>query len=193
LSTEDLIKQTAKKLYLVEGKIKATTQDIADAAGVNRTLVHYYFKSKDLLLQTVFLESRQEMINKLDAVLGSHLDFHQKIENFIDTFLCYLKTMPYMQVFLITEINKKDADQIMMGATKMSDHTNQFLIEVQAQMDKGIIKPMAPFNFLINLFALVSYPMIMKPMYIQAFDISATTFEQLVVERKKMVLDLIYC
>ena len=39
--TEQLIKATAKRIFLTEGKMLATTQDIANAAGVNRTLLHY--------------------------------------------------------------------------------------------------------------------------------------------------------
>ena len=38
--TEELIKATAKKLFFVQGKFDATTQEIADAAGVNRTLIN---------------------------------------------------------------------------------------------------------------------------------------------------------
>ena len=37
-ATEELIKNTAKRLFFGEGKFNATTQEIADAAGVNRTL-----------------------------------------------------------------------------------------------------------------------------------------------------------
>ncbi len=41
---EQKIKDTAKRLYFAEGRINATILDIADAAGVSRTLVNYYFR-----------------------------------------------------------------------------------------------------------------------------------------------------
>ncbi len=47
-STENLIKETAMRVFFKEGRFTATTQEIADAAGVNRTLLHYYFRSRDI-------------------------------------------------------------------------------------------------------------------------------------------------
>ena len=51
-ATEELIKNTAKRLFFGEGKFNATTQEIADAAGVNRTLLNYYFRSRDRFFGT---------------------------------------------------------------------------------------------------------------------------------------------
>ena len=51
--TEELIKQKAKELYVSKGVFDASTQEIADFAGVNRTLVNYYFRSKKNLFQVV--------------------------------------------------------------------------------------------------------------------------------------------
>ena len=39
--TQELIKETAKRLFFGEGRFDATTQEIADAAGVNRTLINF--------------------------------------------------------------------------------------------------------------------------------------------------------
>ncbi len=46
LDTEQLIIDTALKVFFTEGRFKATTQEIADAAGVNRTLINYYQMNK---------------------------------------------------------------------------------------------------------------------------------------------------
>jgi TetR/AcrR family transcriptional regulator len=58
-ATEELIKETAKKIFFKEGKFNATTQEIADAAGVNRTLINYYFRSRNTLFDLVFKEARE--------------------------------------------------------------------------------------------------------------------------------------
>ncbi len=52
--TQELIKETTKKLFFVQGRFDVTTQEIADEAGVNRTLINYYFRSRDNLVQIVF-------------------------------------------------------------------------------------------------------------------------------------------
>ena len=58
--TEKLIKQKAKILFFQKGFLNATTQEIADEAGVNRALIHYYFRSRDLMLEALLDETLQE-------------------------------------------------------------------------------------------------------------------------------------
>ena len=84
--TEQLIKDTAKRIFFSEGKFNATTQDIADAAGVARTVINYYFRSKDALFEQVFKEAMDDMKLRLEEVLLSKLSFKKKIIRFIDVF-----------------------------------------------------------------------------------------------------------
>jgi AcrR family transcriptional regulator len=58
-ATEELIKNTAKKIFFGEGKFNATTQEIADAAGINRTLINYYFRSRDKLFEIVLQDAQE--------------------------------------------------------------------------------------------------------------------------------------
>ena len=69
--TEQLIKDTAKRIFFSDGKLHATTQDIADAAGVNRTLVNYYFRSRDMLFEQVADEARAEMAEVIDPICAA--------------------------------------------------------------------------------------------------------------------------
>jgi AcrR family transcriptional regulator len=55
--TEELIKETAMRIFFVEGRLHATTQVIAKEAGVNRGLIYYYFKGRDELFEVVFKEA----------------------------------------------------------------------------------------------------------------------------------------
>ena len=73
--TKILIKKMAKKLFFGEGKFNATTQEITDAAGVNRTLINYYFRSRDNLFNLVFEEAHLEEMKKSHAIVSSNLTF----------------------------------------------------------------------------------------------------------------------
>ena len=54
LSTEEKILNAAKKVFLTKGMDGARMQDIADEAGINKALLHYYFRSKDKLFEQIF-------------------------------------------------------------------------------------------------------------------------------------------
>src|SRR5579871_6591596 len=85
---EQLIKDTAKKIFFVEGNLHATTQDIADAAGINRASIHYYYRSRKILFDEVFAEAMDEFRAKLAAVVAQDgLPFRELLDKLIDFLL----------------------------------------------------------------------------------------------------------
>jgi len=80
--TQELIKDTAKNLFFVKGKFEATTQEIADEAGVNRTLINYYFRSRDNLIQIIFDEAQKVEKEKSEIIMNSDLPLKEKISQF---------------------------------------------------------------------------------------------------------------
>lgn len=53
ICTEDKILNAAYKTFLLYGYHGATLQQIATIAGVNKSVIHYYFRSKDKLYMKV--------------------------------------------------------------------------------------------------------------------------------------------
>ena len=94
VQTENLIKQKAKTLFFQKGFLDATTQEIADEAGVNRALIHYYFRSREQLLDLLLHETLKEKKEKIRKVLSSEVPFREKIANYIDTIVDYGLTYP---------------------------------------------------------------------------------------------------
>ena len=103
--TEQHIKDTAKKIFFEQGRFNATTQDIAEAAGVARTVINYYFRSKDALFKQVFDEAMAETGAKMDSVLCTEIPFKEKVIAFIDMFTDEISLYPYKESFFISEIN----------------------------------------------------------------------------------------
>jgi TetR/AcrR family transcriptional regulator len=182
--TEQLIKSTARKIFFKEGKLHATTQDIADAAGMNRAAVHYYFKTRDQLVAQVFDESMQELSERLGTVMASERPFKEKILGLITVFMDEMTAYPYQETFLVTEINTAGP-----GLVTAIDEgpVGVFLKEIGREMDAGTIEKMDPKHFLMNLFSLLSYPVIMSPIYRQFFKMGLEEFEQLIAERKQLI------
>lgn len=187
--TEQLIKDTAKHLFFAEGKIHATTQEIADAAGVNRTLVNYYFKSRDALFDQVFNEAQEKLVKILDGVMESNMPFREKIANLIDVFLRESMPFPYREIFIITQMNRNDVIDAKRARVKK---VNAFLEEIEQEMDKGNIKKMNPRHFCINLFALMAYPLVTAPLYKILYDMQDSEYQALMEERKKLIFEFIF-
>jgi AcrR family transcriptional regulator len=103
--TQELIKETAKKFF-VKGKFDATTQEIADEAGVNRTLINYYFRSRDKLIQIIFDEAQKVEQEKSKIIQNSDLPFKEKISQFIESSLSTSLQYPYLETYIVSQINK---------------------------------------------------------------------------------------
>lgn len=189
--TEQWIKDTAKRVFFAEGKLNATTQDIADAAGISRTSLHYYYRSKDELLKQVFHEAMDALSSRLNDIMSSAISFKEKIENMVDAVLTEAIAYPYQETFVIIEM-LSDNSSLYEKKAKSHRHTNSFLKEVEAEMDAGHIKIMNPIHFMMNLFSLTTYPLIVRPLQKKLFKLTDKQYDQLMNERKKLICDLIF-
>jgi len=191
--TEQHIKDTAKRVFLFEGKMMATTQDIADTAGVNRTLLHYYFRSRDALFNIVFKEAVTKLRGRIHGVIGSDISFKQKIEGLVEVFYDELIELPYLETFIALQINQ-DPEKYAELFTHIpggKERLKNFLKEIQQQMDQQVIPEMKPINFFINLFALMAYPFVAKPIYLNMFDITDAAYHKLLAERKGIIVSML--
>lgn len=192
--TEQHLKDTARHIFLKEGKMMATTQDIADAAGVNRTLLHYYFRSRETLFDLVFQEALTKLRERLHEVLGSELPFREKVENMIHVFYDELTELPYLETFITLQLNQHPDryEEFFIQLPGGKDRIKSFLKEVQQEMNKGVIPQMKPMNFFISLFSLLAYPYVARPIFMNMFEVSESAYNRLLPERKKLVLSLLF-
>lgn len=192
LSTEDLIKEKAKVFFLVQGQINATSQEIADFAGVKRTLVNYYFRSKENLLQIVCLEVIQNMKLKLDTIYLSDLSFDEKLNEIIDYNFALRQQYPFLEIVKTIEVAQKMQNKSSFLNPVQTPGLKVFLKEIAEEIKAKRITDSNPLNFLLNIQALISYPLMMKPIYSELYELSNEEYDLLVKERKDLIKQLVY-
>lgn len=190
--TEETIKQLAKELFFSRGCFSASTQEIADFAGVNRTLVNYYFRSKNQLFELVYWEMIGGMRSELAMIYKNEIDFLSKIERIIDYLMDFRQTYPYLEVFNIQETVKLRYNKDSIVNPEFITELSIFLKEIEKEMEKGNILKSDPLNFIISLFSLVSYPIIMQPVFEKVFAVSSEEYQQLKEDRKQHILQLLF-
>ena len=192
--TEQQIKETARRIFLKEGKMLATTQEIADAAGVNRTLLHYYFRTREVLFNMVFQEALTKLRERIHEVIGSKLFFRQKVENLLNVFYEELTELPYLETFIALQLNQEPDkyEEIFIRLPGGKERIKAFLKEIGLEMEKGTIPEMKPVNYFINLFALMAYPYVARPIYKNMFDMTDAAYNKLLPERKSTIMSLLF-
>ena len=105
-STEQKIFDAAHEIFVQKGMDGAKMQEIADRAGINKALLHYYFRSKEKLFEMIFTSAAQKLFPKINFIFESDLPLFQKIEQFCHEYLEVMIENPYLPAFLINEINQ---------------------------------------------------------------------------------------
>lgn len=190
--TETHIKETAKRVYLKEGRFDATTQDIADAAGVNRTLLHYYFRSRDILLERVLLDGHLEFRSRIAEVMDPNADFKEKLGVLIDVWQERGKEYPYLDAFLVSNLHKGSFLESLLESNKArSKESDAFYEEIENEMKKGTIPSMDPSQFFLNLVSMMSYPITMRPLMERSLFLRGKSYNKILSDRKDAILKML--
>lgn len=189
IETEVLIRKTAKRLFFGEGKFNATTQEIVDAAGVNRTLINYYFRSRDNLFNLIFEDAVKREEKLREKVLFSDLPFKEKIEMYIDDSLLQAKDYPYLETYIVSRINDgcfyKEEDE-------WEKFMKRFYEEFENEVKKGTIEKMEPLQFILNIASLVSFPVAIRPLFQSTMRISDAEYDRILSDRKEIIMKILF-
>jgi len=191
--TEELIINTAKNIFFYKGNYHATTQDIADAAGVNRALIHYYFRTREQLMDAVLKVAMTKMNERLYLITQSQVSFKEKIGNLINIIIEEALETPYLENFVVNEYNRLDLTCVTNPHKELIDSCLAgFLDEMQEEMQKGTIPTTEPLHFVINLVAMCAYPISMGPMIQRTFGMGDEEYHQFIRDQKKNIYNLIF-
>jgi len=186
--TQELIKETTKNLFFVKGKFDATTQEIADSAGVNRTLINYYFRSRDNLIQIIFDEAQKVEKEKSEIIMNSDLPFKEKIGLFIEGSLSTSLQYPYLETYIVSQINKGNCHKKDIE----KDELKKLYEDIEQEMEQGTIEKMAPIQFVLNMISLLVFPSAVRPLLMENLMISDEEFDKIISERKEIILNMLF-
>jgi len=104
--TEEKIFEAATEVFVEKGMDGTRMQHIADRAGINKSLLHYYYRTKDRLFEAVFEKIADQMFRKFAPVFDETLSLEEKIRFFYREHIEFLKKNPRLPSFVLNEINR---------------------------------------------------------------------------------------
>ncbi|HVF40590.1 MAG TPA: TetR family transcriptional regulator [Gemmatimonadaceae bacterium] len=197
-STEERILAAATAVFIRRGTAGARMQEIAEEAGVNQALLHYYFRTKERLSEAVFRETAGRMFPTVIQVLGSDMPLFEKVDRIVDTYLTNMSRMPFLPGYILSELHHhpERMPQLLGGMTGRSGgNLTGFLkpaiqkldAQLTAEARAGRIRRISPEQFVINLLSLCVFPFAARPMIRAALDIDDAGFAKLIEERRKEI------
>ena len=190
--TEKLIKEKAKILFFQKGFLNATTQEIADEAGVNRALIHYYFRSREQMLDLLLDETLLEKKVRVRTILSSELPFKEKIARYIDAVVDYGLNYPYLENFIISE-TARHPDKIREFCSRDRVKSSDLIREdLEREIKKKKIAPISAEHFMVNLSALCNYPLLAKSVLQTIHGMTDAAYRKFLIERKRIIFMTIF-
>ena len=104
--TEEKIFDAATDVFEEKGLAGARMQDISDRAGINKSLLHYYFRTKEKLFNAVFEMVARKMFSRFAPVFEENMSLEDKIRFFFREHISFLQKNPRLPAFVINEINQ---------------------------------------------------------------------------------------
>jgi TetR/AcrR family transcriptional regulator len=190
-STQGKILAAAKKVFQAKSMAGARMQDIADEAGINKALLHYYFSTKQKLFEMIFKGAITEFFPKITAAFEADIGLSDKIEYFCREYIDMMLRNPYLPMFVISELNR----QPERFAKKMWKNRQSpfpvFVALIQTEIDKKRIRAVNPAHLFINMLSMCIFPFLAKPLWMAAVKMDESAFAHFMEERKIVIPKLI--
>lgn len=186
-STEQRIFDAAHEVFTQKGMDGAKMQDIAEKAGINKALLHYYYRTKEKLYEAVAKAVINRAVPAVRKVLESDLPLHEKLNGFIETYMGIIRMNPFIPLFIISEVNKHPQHFIDKILPAELPSPNFFIKQVEESIARGEIRAVNPRHLILNIISLIIFPFIARPMARIFLGLTNAEMEKMLDERKTEV------
>jgi AcrR family transcriptional regulator len=189
LNTEQIILEAAEKVFLQKGLKGATTQEIAAEAGVNKSLLHYYFRTKESLYLAIFANLVKTKVPPIAGILVARQPVVVTIGRFIAAYFDLLSSNLYLANFLIMDLQQNPG-----RITEMFSQADPKRIfrALNFKLQREGIRHITAEHLILNMVSLCFFPFIIRPMIstvlLKNDEAAKMTF---LGQRKQVVTDFI--
>jgi AcrR family transcriptional regulator len=185
LSTEQKIIEAAESVFMEDGYAGARMQQIADKAGINKAMLHYYFRSKDKLFELVFRHKMKQFVPQITHTLqDEQIPFLDKLDRFVMIYLEMLRKNPSLPLFILSTMNRNP--DLMVN---FKQEVGQTIVRVMlAEIKKGNIRPVDPHQFMLTLVGMCIFPFLARPVFAGIFNLDQKAYADIIAERHLHVM-----
>ena len=200
-NTEQRILRAAVEVFLQHGKDGARMQAIAERAGVNKALLHYYFRSKDRLYFRVLSDMFQEAVESVLSSIPREGSFREFLSAFVSNYVDHLAANPRLIRFVLWEVGKgwqQPEETSVVGTIfrqaleRYTGGRNLLLETIRQAVERGEIRPVDPLQLALNLLAVCVYPFVARPLLEGVFPQLDVLSEDFLRVRKREIVDLFW-
>lgn len=189
-NTENHILIAAREVFISKGFEGARMQEIADHAGINKALLHYYFRSKAKLFESVFSEVAFNLFPAMKQMLEAELDLKEKITLFVRIYLKTLDENPFIPAFILNTLNT-NPDSFLKYIRKSGINPKLLQKQIDDEAAKGIIRVIKAEHLVVNIIAMCIFPFVARPIVQFIFDMNNDEYQTYLESRQTEIVDFV--
>ncbi|HYW36204.1 MAG TPA: TetR/AcrR family transcriptional regulator [Balneolaceae bacterium] len=189
--TEQKIFEAACRIFEQKGFDGARMQEIADEADINKSMLHYYYRSKDKLFQKVYQKEMGRFLPVIFDLWNADLPLDKKIREVVEAYYAFLNENPRIAQFVIHEMNQNPErfqDFLAKLDLKVPQNFNR---QIDREIKQENINEIDPRQLIISVVALTHFPVIARTMVKSINNFDDEAFQQFMEERKQFLVDFI--
>ncbi len=190
--TEEKIFDAATTEFIEEGMAGARMQNIADRAGINKALLHYYFRTKEHLFEAVFTFVAQKLFAKFSPIFDETLTLKEKIRFFYKEHISFLQENPKLAGFIICEINRKpERIKKILASVDFEKYLSEIFAHHSDELKQyNINKDNLP-QIMTSIISLSVFPFAAKGILETIFSKIGVDYNNYIEERKEFAADFV--
>ena len=184
------ILEVAKTLFIEKGFAETSMSEIAGVVGINRPVLHYYFRTKGQMFKAVFGLILQSVAPRLqDIMLDATRPIGERISAVVDTYYDVFRANPCLPLFVVREI-ERDVDYLLRAARGM--HMDERLCKVigglREEMELGRLNAV-PLRFVFYTFySLLVFPFLTRKLSTHLLAMPGETFDEMLERWKPYII-----
>lgn len=159
------IMDTARQVFLEQGFAEANMSGIALRAGIRRTALHYYFRTKERLFEAVFSEIVGSFLPAIHQVLVRQCPLPERIGKVVDIYLEMLQHTPMLPAFLVREV-QRDSPHLFRAIMQLEAgaYARKIKVLLLAEMERGALRKIPLEHLFYTLYGLLFAPFLSRPL-----------------------------
>jgi TetR/AcrR family transcriptional regulator len=189
-NTEEKILEAAQIIFQKKGLQGARMQEIAELAGINKALLHYYFRTKEKLFEKILHNTIANFQPEIMKILNSDISLEDKIKEFAIKYITIAQANPYVPLFIVNQLIQNPTHITNLFHTD-SFNFNQLKNQIDDEASKGNIRQISVVHLICNIFSMCAFPFVAKPMVKLIMNLNDDEYAKFLEERKKEVPEFI--
>ena len=190
--TRERILDAAHAVFLKKGTAGSRTQEIADEAGVNKALVHYYFGTKAALADAIFDRSMGAIMPRIFGILADdERSLEQKVHDITREQIDFHSSRPYLAGYVVSELHAEPERVAAVFRKRGGPPLDVLRKQLREAAKSGRIRAISAEQFVVNLMGLLVFPFALRPALSILVGIEPSGWPAFMEERKRVVPEFI--